>query len=152
MNDDTVPRPEDFDGHTAAKDLDAARSMSARARREGSRWVRLYLFLWAGASIALVIALGLGDRVVDVISMILWAGLAIMGGLWSRSKGIRSRGMGRRLGAAAGLWAAFFGIAIAAGVGSETDSAPFWVLAALFTAVPLLVAAVAPTSKADHAG
>ena len=55
----------------------------------------------------------------------------------------------RRFGVrAVGLWAACYAIVLAVGVTRQTQSTGFWIVAAVFTAVPLVVAALIPAPKA----
>lgn len=127
--------------------LSNASKSAERARSIGWRWVRTYLIAWAAASASLVLGLGLGSMLVAIASLIAWSMLAIVGGIWSRSRGLAPRDGGRRIGRAAGLWAASYGIVLAVGVALETQSTGFWIAAALFTTVPLLVAALIPAPR-----
>jgi hypothetical protein len=131
-------------GVTPDDALASAVAKAERARALGWRWVRIYLVVWALASVALVLGLGVGSREVTIGFLIAWAGLAVGGGLWRRARGLVPRGSGRRIGRAAGLWAASYGIVLAVGFSLETDSLGFWLSAAVLTAIPLLIAAIIP--------
>ena len=144
---------EDDDAHDlgpehAMDDLGTAAKSADRARGGSWRWVRTYLLVWALASVGLVIGLGFGNKAVTISIFVAWAILSLVGGIWSRSRGLTPRGGGRRIGRAAGLWAACYAIVLAVGVTRQTQSTGFWIAAAVFTAVPLVVAALIPASKA----
>ena len=143
-NDDT----NDLEPEQAMNDLGTANRSADRTRMQGWRWVRTYLLVWALASVGLVIGLGFGNKAVIIVIFIAWAILSLVGGIWSRSRGITPRGGGRRIGRAAGLWAACYAIVLAVSVTRQTQSAEFWIAAAVFTAAPLLIAAVIPAPKA----
>ena len=139
---------DDLESEQAINDLGIASRSADRARGQGWRWVRSYLLVWALASVGLVIGLGFGNKAVTINIFIGWAILSLVGGIWSRSRGLTPRGGGRRIGRAAGLWAACYAIVLAVGVVRQTQSNAFWIVAAVFTAVPLIVAAVIPAPKA----
>ena len=139
---------DDLESEQAINDLGIASRSADRARGQGWRWVRSYLLVWALASVGLVIGLGFGNKAVTINIFIAWAILSLVGGIWSRSRGLTPRGGGRRIGRAAGLWAACYAIVLAVGVTRQTQSTGFWIVAAVFTAVPLVVAAVIPAPKA----
>ncbi len=139
---------DDLESEQAINDLGIASRSADRARGQGWRWVRSYLLVWALASVGLVIGLGFGNKAVTISIFIAWAILSLVGGIWSRSRGLTPRGGGRRIGRAAGLWAACYAIVLAVGVTRQTQSTGFWIVAAVFTAVPLVVAAVIPAPKA----
>ena len=139
---------DDLESEQAINDLGTASRSADRARGQGWRWVRSYLLVWALASVGLVIGLGFGNKAVTISIFIAWAILSLVGGIWSRSRGLTPRGGGRRIGRAAGLWAACYAIVLAVGVNRQTQSTGFWIVAAVFTAVPLVVAAVIPAPKA----
>lgn len=139
---------DDLESEQAINDLGTASRSADRARGQGWRWVRSYLLVWALASVGLVIRLGFGNKAVIINIFIGWAILSLVGGNWSRSRGLTPRGGGRRNGRAAGLWAACYAIVLAVGVTRQTQSTGFWIVAAVFTAVPLVVAAVIPAPKA----
>ena len=141
---------DDLESEQAMNDLSAASRSADRARGQGWRWVRIYLLVWALASAGLVIGLGFGNKAVTIVIFIGWAILSLVGGIWSRSRGLTPRGGGRRIGRAAGLWAACYAIVLAVGVTGQTQTTGFWIIAALFTAVPLVVAALIPAPKAAH--
>lgn len=141
------------DGHDFddAKDaLGSANRSAERARGKGWRGVRVYLLVWALASIGLVLGLGIGNKALAIGILIAWAVLSLTGGIWSRARGLIPRGGGRRIGRAAGLWAASYAIVLAVGVGLPTPSAGFWIAAAIFTAVPLVLAALIPAPRAAY--
>ena len=110
--------------------------------------MRIYLLVWALASIGLVIGLGLDNKPVTISILLAWVVLSLVGGIWSRSRGLTPRGGARRIGRAAGLWAACYAIVLAVGVTRQSQSSGFWIAAAVFTAVPLVVAALIPAPKA----
>ena len=139
---------DDLESEQAINDLGIASRSADRARGQGWRWVRSYLLVWALASVGLVIGLGFGNKAVTISIFIAWAILSLVGGIWSRSRGLTPRGGGRRIGRAAGLWAACYAIVLAVGVTRQAQSTGFWIVAAVFTAVPLIVAAVIPAPKA----
>lgn len=139
---------DDLESEQAINDLGIACRSADRARGQGWRWVRSYLLVWALASVGLVIGLGFGNKAVTISIFIAWAILSLVGGIWSRSRGLTPRGGGRRIGRAAGLWAACYAIVLAVGVTRQAQSTGFWIVAAVFTAVPLVVAAVIPAPKA----
>ena len=139
---------DDLESEQAINDLGTASRSADRARGQGWRWVRSYLLVWALASVGLVIGLGFGNKAVTISIFIAWAILSLVGGIWSRSRGLTPRGGGRRIGRAAGLWAACYAIVLAVGVTRQAQSTGFWIVAAVFTAVPLIVAAVIPAPKA----
>lgn len=139
---------DDLESEQAINDLGTASRSADRARGQGWRWVRSYLLVWALASVGLVIGLGFGNKAVTISIFIAWAILSLVGGIWSRSRGLTPRGGGRRIGRAAGLWAACYAIVLAVGVTRQAQSTGFWIVAAVFTAVPLVVAAVIPAPKA----
>ena len=139
---------DDLESEQAINDLGIASRSADRARGQGWRWVRSYLLVWALASVGLVIGLGFGNKAVTISIFIAWAILSLVGGIWSRSRGLTPRGGGRRIGRAAGLWAACYAIVLAVGVTRQAQSTGFWIVAAVFTAVPLVVAAVIPAPKA----
>lgn len=136
-----------WDREQAEAALRNASTRADRARAIGWRWVRTYLVAWAVASAGLVLGLGLGSKPVAIASLVAWAALAVFGGIWSRSRGVTPRGGGRRIGRAAGLWAAAYAIVLAVGVALQAHSPGFWMAAAAFTAVPLLVAAFIPAPR-----
>lgn len=140
--------PCNLDLEQAMNDLSTASRSADRARGQGWRWVRTYLLVWALASVGLVIGLGFGNKAVTISIFVAWAILSLVGGIWSRSRGLTPRGGGRRIGRAAGLWAACYAIVLAVGVTRQTQSTGFWITAAVFTAVPLVVAALIPAPKA----
>lgn len=107
--------------------------------------------VWPVVSAGLVLSLGLGSKPVAIASLIAWTVLAIVGGIWGRSRGLVPRGGGRRIGRAAGLWAASYGIVLATGLAFEAQAVGFWVAAAVFTAAPLVVAALIPAPRATNA-
>ena len=144
VNDDDY----DLQPEQALNDLGAANRSADRARGQGWRWVRAYLLVWALASVGLVIGLGIGNKTVTIGIFIAWATLSLTGGIWSRSRGLTPRGGGRRIGRAAGLWAACYAIVLAVGVTQKTQVTGFWIAAAVFTAAPLVVAALIPAPKA----
>ena len=139
---------DDLESEQAINDLGIASRSADRARGQGWRWVRSYLLVWALASVGLVIGLGFGNKAVTISIFIAWAILSLVGGIWSRSRGLTPRGGARRIGRAAGLWAACYAIVLAVGVTRQAQSTGFWIVAAVFTAVPLVVAAVIPAPKA----
>lgn len=141
----------DLDPELAENSLANAHRSANRFREHGWRWVRTYLVVWAVTSAGLVLGLGTGSREVAISFLIAWAILALIGGIWSRSQGLAPRGGGRRIGRAAGLWAACYGIALAVGLALQAQSTGFWIAAAVFTATPLLVAALLPAPKAANA-
>ena len=143
-NDDTY----DLEPEQAMNDLGTASRSADRARGQGWRWVRTYLLVWALASVGLIIGLGFGNKAVTIGIFIGWAILSLVGGIWSRSRGLTPRGGGRRIGRAAGLWAACYAIVLAVSVTRQTQSTGFWIAAAVFTAAPLVVAALIPAPKA----
>jgi peptidoglycan/LPS O-acetylase OafA/YrhL len=143
-NDDTY----DLEPEQAMNDLGTANRSADRARGQGWRWVRTYLLVWALASVGLIIGLGIGNKAVTIGIFIGWTILSLAGGIWSRSRGLTPRGGGRRIGRAAGLWAACYAIVLAVGVTRQTQSTGFWIAAAVFTAAPLVVAALIPAPKA----
>jgi peptidoglycan/LPS O-acetylase OafA/YrhL len=145
-NDDTY----DLEPEQAMNDLGAANRSADRTRMQGWRWVRTYLLVWALASIGLIIGLGSGNKTVTIGIFIGWAILSIAGGIWSRSRGLTPRGGGRRIGRAAGLWAACYAIVLAVGVTRNTQPTGFWIAAAVFTAAPLVIAALIPAPKAAN--
>lgn len=145
-NDDTY----DLEPEQAMNDLGAANRSADRTRMQGWRWVRTYLLVWALASIGLIIGLGSGNKTVTIGIFIGWAILSIAGGIWSRSRGLTPRGGGRRIGRAAGLWAACYAIVLAVGVTRNTQPTEFWIAAAVFTATPLVIAALIPAPKAAN--
>jgi len=138
----------DFGPEQAMNDLGTANRSADRARGQGWRWVRAYLLVWAIASIGLITGLGIGNKAVTIGIFIAWTALSLVGGMWSRSRGLTPRGGGRRIGRAAGVWAACYAIVLAVGVTRETQSAGFWIAAAAFTSAPLIVAALIPAPKA----
>jgi peptidoglycan/LPS O-acetylase OafA/YrhL len=140
----TYDADHEVNGVTPDDALANAVAKAERAHALGWRWVRIYLVVWAVASVALVLGLGMGSREVTIGLLIAWAGLAIGGGLWSRARGLVPRGSGRRISRAAGLWAASYGIVLAVGISLETDSLGFWLSAAVLTSIPLLIAAIIP--------
>jgi len=143
---------ENTDSSAAAEvALTNALQSAERAREVGWRWLRIYVLVWALASVGLVLGIGLGTRLTTIVCLGAWALIAIGGGLWSRSLGLSPRGAGQRIGRAAGLWAASYGIVVAVGVVVDAQSIGFWVSAALFTAIPLLVAGLLPAPKTPHA-
>ena len=145
-NDDSYDRGPEH----AMDDLGTAARSADRARWGSWRWVRIYLLVWALASIGLVIGLGLDDKAVTINILLAWVILSLVGGIWSRSRGLTPRGGARRIGRAAGLWAACYAIVLAVGVGvtRQSQSSGFWIAAAVFTAIPLVVAALIPAPKA----
>ena len=143
-NDDSFDRGPEH----AMDDLGTAARSADRARAGGWRWVRIYLLVWALASIGLVIGLGLDNKPVTISILLAWVVLSLVGGIWSRSRGLTPRGGGRRIGRAAGLWAACYAIVLAVGVTRQSQSSGFWIAAAVFTAIPLVVAALIPAPKA----
>lgn len=110
--------------------------------------MRIYLLVWVLASTGLVIGLGFDNTAVTVNILMAWVILSLVGGIWSRSRGLTPRGGSRRIGRAAGLWAACSAIVLAVGVIRQSQSTGFWIAAAVFTAVPLVVAALIPAPKA----
>lgn len=140
-----------YDLDTAESSLANAERSANRSRKHGWRWVRTYLVVWAVASVGLVLGLGVGSREITISFLIAWAILAMVGGIWSRSQGVAPRGGGRRIGRAAGLWAACYGIALAVGLALQAESTWFWLAAALFTATPLLVTALIPAPRVANA-
>ena len=143
-NDDSYDRGPEH----AMDDLGTAARSADRARWGSWRWVRIYLLVWALASIGLVIGLGLDNKAVTISILLAWVILSLVGGIWSRSRGLTPRGGARRIGRAAGLWAACYAIVLAVGVTRQTQSSGFWIAAAVFTAIPLVVAALIPAPKA----
>ena len=129
-------------------DLGTANRSADRARGQGWRWVRSYLLVWALASFGLIFGLGSDNKPVTVGVLVGWSILALAGGIWSRSRGLTPRGGGRRIGRAAGLWAACTAIALAVGGFRGAQPTGFWIAAALFTAAPLVIAALIPAPKA----
>ena len=143
-NDDSYDRGPEH----AMDDLGTAARSADRARWGSWRWVRIYLLVWALASIGLVIGLGLDNKPVTISILLAWVILSLVGGIWSRSRGLTPRGGARRIGRAAGLWAACYAIVLAVGVTRQSQSSGFWIAAAVFTAIPLVVAALIPAPKA----
>ena len=143
-NDDSY----DLDPEHAMHDLGTAARSAGRARGGSWRWVRIYLLVWALASIGLVMGLGFVNKAVTISILIAWVILSLVGGIWSRSRGLTPRGGGRRIGRAAGLWAACYAIVLAVGGIRQSQSTGFWIAAAVFTAIPLVVAALIPAPKA----
>lgn len=144
----TLNENDDLESEQAMNDLGTASRSADRARGQGWRWVRSYLLVWALASVGLVIGLGFGNKAVTISIFIGWAILSLVGGIWSRSRGLTPRGGGRRIGRAVGLWAACYAIVLAVGVTRQSQSSGFWIAAAVFTAIPLVVAALIPAPKA----
>ncbi len=143
-NDDSYDRGPEH----AMDDLGTAARSADRARWGSWRWVRIYLLVWALASIGLVIGLGFDNKAVAISILLAWVILSLVGGIWSRSRGLTPRGGARRIGRAAGLWAACYAIVLAVGVTRQSQSSGFWIAAAVFTAIPLVVAALIPAPKA----
>ena len=143
-NDDSYDRGPEH----AMDDLGTAARSADRARWGSWRWVRIYLLVWALASIGLVIGLGLDNKAVTISILLAWVILSLVGGIWSRSRGLTPRGGARRIGRAAGLWAACYAIVLAVGVTRQSQTSGFWIAAAVFTAIPLVVAALIPAPKA----
>ena len=143
-NDDSYDRAPEH----AMDDLGTAARSADRARGGSWRWVRIYLLVWALASIGLVIGLGFDNKAVTINILLAWVILSLVGGIWSRSRGLTPRGGARRVGRAAGLWAACYAIVLAVGVTRQSQSSGFWIAAAVFTAIPLVVAALIPAPKA----
>jgi hypothetical protein len=127
--------------------IEQAAEATLNAQRRGWRWVHVYLWGWAVASIGLVLILGLGSTTGKVIGVAGWGALVAIGMAYRFRQGVLPIGAPRRIGRAAGLWAATYSVILAVGVG-QSGGIWFWPVAALIRAIPLAVAALTPMPTA----
>lgn len=144
MDATTPNHPASPDPDAARRALDRANALAGSTTTRGRRWVRTYLLGWAAASVGLVLAIGTGGTAGMIVGLIGWGLLVTAGVTWTRRQGVVPRGAGRRIGIGAGLWAAAYGLVIAVGTSSLSGDLRFWLPAAVFTAVPLVVVALLP--------
>jgi hypothetical protein len=106
--------------------------------------VRVYLTVWAAASIGLLLAVGMGTRTVMIAALGVWAVLVAIGAWYANTRGTMTRGTTRRIGLAAGLWTAVYAGSLAIGLPGQSGHHVFWLVAGALAALPPLAAAWAP--------
>jgi hypothetical protein len=142
MNDELSP-------DAATNSIEQALAATRDVQRRGWRWVHVYLWGWAAASIGLVLILGLGNTTSKIIGLTGWGVLVAIGMTYRFRQGVLPVGAQQRIGRAAGLWAATYGVILAVSVG-QPGGIWYWVGAALISAVPLVVAALIPMPTANR--
>lgn len=142
-------RPTNGDAHDTLENLERAQHLAATAHARGWRWIRIYLTGWAAGGVVLVLLIGLAGTTGMIVGMAGWAVLVGVGVTWSRRQGFVVNATGRRLGVAAGLWGAAYGLVLAVGLPAASGDPAFWIPAAAFTTVPLLLAAYLPERRSE---
>ncbi|MFT0846908.1 hypothetical protein VR010_04045 [Actinomycetaceae bacterium L2_0104] len=125
----------------AAEQLAHAATATSGLQTASTRRTQLYLGLWALASAALVLCIGLLDKVWVIAAMAAWGAVVLAGVVWSRRWGAIAKGSNAQIRRGAIGWVVVYAIVIACGTGGKIESPWFWMAGATATAVPLLVAA-----------
>ena len=131
----------------ASNSIAQALAAKLSAQRRGWRWVRVYLWGWAAASIGLVLILGLGNTTGKIIGFAGWGVFVAIAMAYRSRQGVLPVGAPHRIGRATGLWTATYALIVAVAVAvsvGQSGGIWFWVGAALISAAPLVVAALVP--------
>jgi hypothetical protein len=142
----------DVPTHTEAEAALADARTARTSLAAGGNWLRRYLFVFAAASVPLVLLIGLGGQRGATIGTMLWIFLVSVMSWWGARQRVVLRGHKRRSILAFGGWGVLYGATLLLGEYLFPGQPAFWVPAAVITAVPLVLAACWPTSRGDRRG
>lgn len=130
----------------ALASLDSAQSVSATLRTRGT-WFRGYLLGFAAATVPFMVVLGTGHVIGLLLGLGGWGVVTLAMVLWSRTQPVVLREHKKRIGGAFAAWATVYGIALAVGLVNYQGNLAYWIVAALFTSLPLVIAALRPLDR-----